>query len=637
MKQNPLLPILLLICCGILLWVFLGPTNQRAELEEALPNSESVPVHNQVEPGGLDDDIVKVHSGLSPNLSRTQQQEPLSGAESFVVLSSTSGLALKDVVLQKNEASVTLPLSEGGRLSIDFWRPGWELFAVGHRPKMLGEDSTDLELEPFHTLRVTGVPSWDGSEQPSVSFSREGSGKMDQEFLRAGMAGHDWVLVTGETGRPFRETTYLKFPGLRRLELHYPKEMHGEGTIPWSYLLGAQPDSLPLDCEVVGLPANVITSELSWDMVELTLYEDRDAIYSVMEDDWGSLEFGLPARLPIEAECGSHATFEGVSMGAEVAVFVGLPGVGFGWSGPQSHTGTLKTLELQRFPRARMRLVDHATGTPIPQGTQILMHWMWGETKTALVFHPTEMEVGPNGVLEWDLPVDAWSLPIDEAGPYPTRGLQVRVEIPRYEAMQVHQMLSEDGKADFGDVDLATGSWNLVFSEPPKVMEAYPYLFFGCSRIPVEGGRVDSKGKMPVPFSEVVPYGNDWSSIWLGGDLVPEELRTVVRGVSSMAEGSHFYRLNSDGVYHRVPMKTAYGLDLSADFQKQYPGWHLDIVYFTPYFSVSSAIGWRQPSRFPTSQEFRAPSEDLFLKVGPPKGIKKPPVFFPLEPGENSF
>ena len=42
-------------------------------------------------------------------------------------------------------------------------------------------------------------------------------------------------------------------------------------------------------------------------------------------------------------------------------------------------------------------------------------------------------------------------------------------------------------------------------------------------------------------------------------------------------------------------------------------------VYFAPSFSVGSEIGWRQTSQFPSSQEFQALSEEILLKVGPPK------------------
>ena len=203
--------------------------------------------------------------------------------------------------------------------------------------------------------------------------------------------------------------------------------------------------------------------------------------------------------------------------------------------------------------------------------------------------------------------------------------------------MQPHMMVDEHGLADFEDLELTKGSWNLVFAHSPNVMDNYSYLFFGSTMIPVEGGPHKFKGRMPLPFSKAVPFGSEWSSIWMDGAQVNEGLRTVARGIHSQSGGNHFFRLASDGAYHRVQVKALYELTMSEEFLQRFSGWYTDVVYFAPAFSLGIASGWRQTGPDFSRQKFFGPKEDVFLKVTPPQGVKGDSVFFPMAAGMNSL
>ncbi|PCJ54835.1 MAG: hypothetical protein COA70_03840 [Planctomycetota bacterium] len=567
---------------------------------------------------------------------REQKSEnPTEGG--LVQVSSTSGLAVQEIVLRRAEEALVIELDQNGCFPSVAWRAGWRLEMIGHSPLTLGETPTDMELSPFREFRVTGVPEWKSDNLPTVHFRSESLQARRREVLLMGIVDSDWVVAMGDSGSPFGESATLRFPNLRPLALAFPGKGGGYGGVPWSLLVGAEPATLPLDCEIIGLPPTADLSALTWDLAELTPLEELDATYLVAKGSWGVLSFSLASRSPSEIAAGSRARFEGVPLGIEVAVFAGIPNVGFGWTGPRIHEGLPSTLMFHTHPRARVRLLDSGSGHPIPEGTLVRVNWMWGKTKTNILFNPQELKVGADGNLEWALPVDAWSLPIDSPGPYPSKGVQIRVAVPEYEPMQIHMMVNDQGLADFQNLELTSGSWNLVFATPPKVLDDYSYLFFGSALIPAEGGSLESKARMPLPFSKAVPFGGEWSSIWMEGSRVNEELRSVTRGIPSQGGRSHFYRLSSDGAYHRVQVKTPYEIELSEAFLNRFPGWYMDVAYFAPAFSLGTAFGWKQPGPDPSRQQFFGPKDDVFLKVSPPRKVKAAPVFFRVTPGHNSF
>ena len=633
MKQYPLLILLFLACLGTFVWILGGERERSVEVVE--PLSASPPTSE------AGTSVLRDHSALDDHPESgtlVRQQESITNEEDgFVHLSSTSGLPLGEIRLRQESETLVLKLEEPGRFPIESWRPGWTLKTAGHLPVILGDVPSDMTVSPFREFRVTGVPIWGDGDGPLVAFQDEIHSAFRKDALLSGVVGKDWVMVVSDFGNPLTVTVQLNFPDLRELVLYFSREGGGKGGVSWSYLVGEEPDSLPLECEVDSLFPGMDPSAFVWDMVELTPWDNRDETYLVAKESWGELWFSLPARQPTQIIAGTRALFEGVPLGTEVAVFAGTPESGFGWSGPRIHSGVPWTLQLHSYPWVRFRLLDGDSDKPIPEGTVVRVNWMWGKSKANLVFNLEEMAVGPDGTMAWMVPVDAWSLPIDSPGPYPTKGIQVRVAAPGYEAMQVHMYPDENGLADFQDLKLSPSSWNLVFAHAPETLSSYSYLFFGSAPIPAEGGSLESKARMPLPFSKPVPYGSGWCSIGMDGEQVEEVLRTVTRGVSAKGFENHFYRLSSDGAYHRVPVDSLYEVQMSGEFLQKFHEWYMDVVYSAPSFSLGVASGWKQPNPEPSFQKFHGPKEDVFLKMSPPRGVKAPPSFFPLQPGLNSF
>lgn len=521
-----------------------------------------------------------------------------------LVLRSSSGLPVERVtVLHPDGSERAFLLHTPGQVALEWLHPGSLIQALGHSAVSVSGHEEELLVEPFHELRIQGIPS--NQALPFVLGLGNQPAILESQGQVCGRVDGDWVILSEqlEFNPPFYR---ISVPGYGAFALSLELKEGKNGKVPWSELVAASKPNLPVTFEASS--ESVLEFPLQWRIMlnPPEQGQDRSSQQVQWKGEWGVLRQSLFSGTQVISD-GATVSFANLPRGWSGRVVCVSEGGQFGWHAPFRNEGGILQVELQTGPRIEGRI--HLEGQRHSNAkVELGIEFMKGSVSRL------SFQTSLDGLIQHDFPLSSF-----EAGAWSFQGvpetLRMTWKSPGYEPYSWMQPL--DLGADvlvLPAVSLSPVMAGLVVYDAPPILDKGGLRGvergFTLSMVQVDEEQGSQKLYLEEAQGQAAeePYLVAWSEA-----------------------GKVF--LKREGSAFRAMSLVPYRIKLSRETAIAYLGASRYLVLGGSSLRVSK-LDVPLDEREPVVYEVLAPKESVFLLFESKEGEGK---LVALHPGENSL